>query len=236
MQTAHLLSTLCSSWFVIFCSKIWVQNVFLSSLCHLLVFSPPCFKCSFSTMHHACNVSYEVKVWVFSMKWECEHSLKCERFLWNVSMWSQRSFCEIEGLRLKVWSQRCEVWGLHVKSKVWGLRSPCQVKVGGVRLKVKGLRFLCQVWGLRSMAWNVKLFVWGWRYFCARSEVKVWQNWSFEFWSLSLWGLRFKLECFLWGLTSKRSLWGLKSKCLLLFVKFEVWMLITFCKFWSLNV
>ncbi len=81
----HLLDL----WFVIFCNKIWVQNVFyvlvfyvlsssfLSSLLSfmrcLLLFYPPCFKCSSSTMHHACD---------FFVRWEYEHGLRYE--LWTL--------------------------------------------------------------------------------------------------------------------------------------------------------
>jgi len=43
--------------------------MFSSSLHGLLLFYPPCFKCSSSIMHHACNVFCEVRMWTWFEIW-----------------------------------------------------------------------------------------------------------------------------------------------------------------------
>lgn len=92
---------------MIFCNKVWMQSVFLF-LHYFIIFSPPCFKCSYLVMH--------------LVRWECE------RILWGGSMWGQRSLCEVGDLRSKVWGQR---------SKVWSLGFLCQIVAWGVKLFVR---------------------------------------------------------------------------------------------------
>jgi hypothetical protein len=59
----------CDLWFFVAKFECKVSFMFLSSLRNLILFYLPCVKCSFSAMHHVCNVFCEVKVWAWFEVW-----------------------------------------------------------------------------------------------------------------------------------------------------------------------
>jgi hypothetical protein len=167
MQTTRSLSTSCSLWF--FVAKFECKMsfcllcvIFLFSL--LLASNAALWQCIVRVMYlvwgESVNVLFEVRVWTQFEVWT--FFVKCEHVKSKVLLWNRRF--DVKGVRSNVWGlrspcqvrgwrckvQRSKVWGLYVKFEVWGQCLKCEVLC--FRLEV----FLCKV---RSQSWT-KLELW----------------------------------------------------------------------------
>jgi hypothetical protein len=146
-----------------------LSSCFLSSLLQVQLFNNAlCMQCILWC--ESVNIFYETRVWAWFEVWV--FFVRCEHVRLKVSLWGQ-------SLRLKVWGWSSKVWNLKYLCQIEGLRCEARCEIKGLRLevwnwrlKVWSIRYMCQVGGLKATVWNVKLFVKGWRYLCARSEVR----------------------------------------------------------------
>jgi hypothetical protein len=72
----------CNLWFFAAKFECEVFTIFPPFLHGLLFFYPPCFKCNFLAMHHACNVFCKVRVWTWFEAWTM--NILCEVWVGEV--------------------------------------------------------------------------------------------------------------------------------------------------------